>query len=230
MLIIDIEASGTNAHKHSILSIGAVDLQNPTNRFYGECKMWEAKDLRGKSLGPIETVCEHCGAKCPIGVQPQLRAHVMDEALEINGFTKEQINDTAKQTEAELVTTFMEWTHGLSDRTPAGQNVSFDRAYLEAACARAGISFDLPFRTIDAHTLGVMHMIKRGLIPPFDVEHKHSALNLDGVMNYCGIPDEPDPHNALTGAMSHAEVVSRLLFDKKLLPEFSQYEIPWHSS
>ncbi|MES2749372.1 MAG: exonuclease domain-containing protein [Patescibacteria group bacterium] len=196
MLIIDIEATGTNAHKHSILSIGAIDLQNPTNRFYGECRMWEG-------------------------------AHVMDEALVVNGFTEEQINDTSKQTEAELITTFMEWTQGLLDRTPAGQNVSFDRAYVEAACSRAGINFDLPFRTIDAHTLCYLHMLKRGITPPFDAEHKHSALNLDGVMNYCGIPDEPDPHNALTGAMSHAEVVSRLLYDKKLLPEFSQFEIPW---
>ena len=28
-------------------------------------------------------------------------------------------------------------------------------------------------------------------------------------MNYCGIPDEPDPHNALTGALSHAGVLDR---------------------
>jgi DNA polymerase III epsilon subunit-like protein len=199
MLIIDIEATGTNAEKHSIVSIGALDLQNPENRFYGECRMWEG-------------------------------AHVMDEALVVNGFTLQQINDQDKKTEAELVTEFMSWTHGLADRTPAGQNVSFDRSYLVAGCARAGIQFDLPFRTIDAHTLGYMHMISRGLTPPFDIEHKHSALNLDGVMNYCGIPDEPDPHNALTGALSHAEVVSRLLYGKKLLPEFSQFEIPWHNS
>ena len=196
MLIIDIEATGTNALKHSILSIGALDLQNPSNQFYGECQMWAG-------------------------------AHVMDEALVINGFTLEQINDSTKQTEAELITTFMEWTQGLADRTPAGQNVSFDRAYVEAACARAGINFNLPFRTIDAHTLCYLHMLERGITPPFDVVHKHSALNLDGVMNYCGIPDEPDPHNAMTGAMSHGEVVARLLYNKKLLPEFTHLEIPW---
>jgi DNA polymerase III epsilon subunit-like protein len=175
MLVIDIEATGTNAAVHSIVSIGAVDLQQPDRRFYGECTMWTG-------------------------------AHVMDDALAVNGFTMAEITDPDKQTEAELVTTFMAWTQDLIDRTPAGQNVSFDRAYLEAACARAGIRFDLPFRTIDAHTLCYLHMIKQNVIPPFDVEHKHSALNLDGVMNYCGLPDEPDPHNALTGAMSHAEV------------------------
>ena len=62
-----------------------------------------------------------------------------------------------------------------------------------------------------------------------DPEHKRSALNLDAVLNYCGIPNEPEPHNALTGAKSHAEVISRLLYDKKLLPEFEQYHIPWQS-
>jgi hypothetical protein len=50
---------------------------------------------------------------------------------------------------------------------------------------------------------------------------------MDTVLNYCGIPEEPMPHNALTGALSHAEIISRLLYDKKLLPEFSHYEIPW---
>src|SRR3989344_2748841 len=31
-------------------------------------------------------------------------------------------------------------------------------------------------------------------------------------------------------ALSNAEVTSRLLYDKKLLPEFSQFEIPWAAS
>jgi hypothetical protein len=61
--------------------------------------------------------------------------------------------------------------------------------------------------------------------PP--VQHRRSALNLDAVLNYCGIPEEPNPHNALTGALSHAEVISRLLYGRKLLPEFMQYEIPF---
>jgi hypothetical protein len=30
--------------------------------------------------------------------------------------------------------------------------------------------------------------------------------------------------------MCHAEVISRLLYDKKLLPEFDQYDIPWQTA
>ncbi len=70
-------------------------------------------------------------------------------------------------------------------------------------------------------------MVHRGVTPPFDAEHMHTALNLNAVLEYCGVPREPDPHNALTGAKCHAEVASRLLYGKGLLPEFSQYKLPW---
>ncbi len=196
MIIIDIEASGTNYEKHSIVSIGALDFSNPENRFYGECRIWE-------------------GAK------------IMDGALEVNGFSEAEVTDPTKPSEAELARSFLEWSQHMNDRTLAGQNVSFDRDSLKAACDRANLSWDLAYRTIDTHTLCWMHMVKRGLEPPIDAQHRRSALNLDVILNYCGIPEEPNPHNALTGALSHAEVIARLLHSQKLLPEFSHFEIPW---
>lgn len=196
MLILDIEASGTNYEKHSIVSIGALDLHNPTNRFYGECRIWEG-------------------------------AHIMDGALKVNGFSEAEITDMTKPSEAELIERFLLWSADLADRTLAGQNVSFDRDMLKHACDRADLNWNFAHRTLDTHTMCWMHMIKRGLTPPIDVEHRRSALNLDAVLTYCGIPEEPDPHNALTGALCHAEVTYRLLYGKKLLPEFTQFEIPF---
>ena len=194
MLVVDVEASGTEAHKHSIVSVGALDLANPTNRFYEECRIWDG-------------------------------AHVMDGALAVNGFTMEQITDPKKQTEADLVHAFMEWSKDLPEKTLAGQNVSFDRDFLKYASERAGhTEWPFAYRTIDTHTLCYMHMINRGMKPP--IMKNRSALNLDAVLNYCGIPSEPEPHNALTGALSHAEVISRLLYGRKLLPEFDQDQIP----
>ncbi len=200
MLVVDVEASGTESWKHSIVSVGALDLMHPENRFYEECRIWDG-------------------------------AHIMDEALKVNGFTREQILDPKKHSEADLAHAFLDWSKDLADRTLAGQNVSFDRDFLKAASARAGhTEWTFAYRTIDTHTLCWMHMINHGITPPIDPKHHRSALNLDAVMNYCGIPDEPEPHNALTGALSHAEVISRLLYDKKLLPEFEQFEIPWKSA
>jgi DNA polymerase III epsilon subunit-like protein len=194
MIVIDIEGSGTEYDKHSIVSIGAIDFSNPNRQFYDECRIWDG-------------------------------AHIMDEALEVNGFSEAEITDPQKKSEAEIVRAFLAWSHEVDDRTLAGQNVSFDRDFVKAAAHRAGLDWDLAHRTIDTHTLCWMHMVKRGLSVP--IEKHRSALDLDAVLRYCGIPDEPTPHNALTGAMSHAEVISRLLYDKKLLPEFTQYEIPW---
>ncbi len=195
MLVVDIEASGTEPQKHSIVSVGALDFKNPSNRFYEECRVWDG-------------------------------AHIMDEALAVNGFTKEQITDPKKQSEAELTHAFLRWSEGVEECTLAGQNVSFDRDFLKAAAERA-LHTDWPFafRTIDVHTLAYMHMIGRGIQPP--ILHRRSALDLDAAMKYVGIPEEPTPHNALTGALSHAEVISRILYGRKLLPEFSEFKLPW---
>ena len=99
---------------------------------------------------------------------------------------------------------------------------------MQNAAKRAGhTAWPFAHRIIDIHSLAWEHMIKRGLTPPLNPEKRHSALNLDAALQYCGIPEEPRPHNALTGAKCNAEVISRLLHDKKLLPEFEQFEIPW---
>ena len=194
MIIVDVEASGVDYEKHSIVSIGALEFEKPENRLYVECKIWDG-------------------------------AHFMPEALEVNGFTEAEIKDTSKKSEGEAIKDFLEWSETCDERTLVGQNVSFDRDFLRAAAERQHINWPLAYRTIDTHTLAVMHIIKRGKNVP--TTNNRSALDLDAVLNYTGIPNEPEPHNALTGALSHAEVTSRLLYDKKLLPEFEQFDIPW---
>ena len=194
MIVVDVEASGTEYSKHSMVSVGGVDFSNPSRQFYEECRIWDGADI-------------------------------MDEALQVCGFSKSEIMDPTKKSEAEITAAFFAFALEADDHTLAGQNVSFDRDFLKAAAGRAHLDWPLAYRTIDTHTLAYMHMAKRGLIPP--IEHHRSALNLDRVLNYVGIPDEPDPHNALTGALCHAEVISRLLYDVPLLPEFEQFPIPW---
>lgn len=153
-------------------------------------------------------------------------AHVMDDALAVNGFTRESITDPDKQSEADLVRSFLAWTEGVEDRTLAGQNVSFDRDFLFAATVRATHTpWPLAQRTIDTHTLAWMHMVKRGIVPP--VSDHHSALNLDALLAYCGLPAESKPHHAYRGAQCHAEVIARLVYGRKLLPDFAEYAIPF---
>lgn len=194
MIIVDVEASGTEPQRHSIVSVGAFDFDNPTNQFYDECRIWDG-------------------------------AHVMPEALAVNGFSDEEIRAPHKKTETELARAFIAWGLETTEHTFAGQNPSFDREFLRAAAARGHVDWPFAYRTIDTHTLAFMHMSKRGLAIPR--VNKRTALDLDAILRYCGIPEEPSPHNALTGALSHGEVISRLLYDRKLLPEFNRYPIPW---
>jgi DNA polymerase III epsilon subunit-like protein len=193
MIVIDIEASGVDYQKNSIVSLGALDFHTPENRIYLECQVWEG-------------------------------SHINEESLRVNGFTVEEITDNTKLTEAQLIAQFLSWADTVEDQTLAGQNVSFDRDFVRSACERAGYAYPFAHRTIDTHTLAYMHVVTHGKQVPID--KRHSALNLDAVLNYVGIPNEPEPHNALTGALSHAEVVSRLLCGEALLPEFAQYPVP----
>ena len=198
MIVLDVEGSGLDARVHSILSIGAIDLENPTNQFYDECRVWEGADIQ-------------------------------DEALAINGFSREEVLDQSRKSEAELIEAFVAWaTDRPQNRMLAAQNPSYDLEFVQAACERAGIQCPFGKRTIDVHSLVWMHMVAHNAVPPTD-KHR-SAINLDYALRYCGIPEEPRPHNALTGALCHAEVISRIAYTKKALPDFSHFDIPWQTT
>ena len=196
MIVLDIETSGLEPLRHSILSIGALDQLEPSNQFYGECCVWDGSDIQ-------------------------------DEALAINGFTRDDCFDTARAYEAELITAFVAWaTSRPQVRILAAQNPSFDLEFVQAVCARAGIACPFGKRTIDVHSLVWVHMQQRGSVAPLDTKLR-SGINLDYALRYCGIPEEPKPHNALMGAKCHTEVISRIAYTKKALPEFTHFDIPW---
>lgn len=201
MIVLDVETTGLVPSTHSIVSLGALDLDDPTNQFYEECGVWNG-------------------------------AAIDEDALRINGFALSEIEGEGargKQTEAGLIQSFIAWALDRPhDRTLAAQNPSFDLEFVQAACKRAGIECPFAKRTLDIHTLVWMHMVSRGEKPP--AKNHHSAINLDFALQYVGVPPEPKPHNALTGALCHAEVIARIAYNKKLLPDFSTFELPWETN
>ena len=50
MIVVDIEGSGVDPHKNSILSIGAVEFEHPENQFYGECRVWDETHIEPTAL------------------------------------------------------------------------------------------------------------------------------------------------------------------------------------
>lgn len=145
------------------------------------------------------------------------------ESLGVNGFTVEQCFDTNKKTLQEAMREVYEWIQPIQDKTLAGQNVYLDMYFLNDSFVRAGIDFQFKYRILDIHTIAYVDHVNRGISVP--QKNGQTNLSLSPILRYLGMPVEPRPHNALTGAMVSAEAISRLLYNKKLLKEFSQYPL-----
>lgn len=169
---VDVETTGTNPERHSLVSIGAVSIEDPTKTFYRECRIWDG-------------------------------AAVEAEALRVNGFSGMEVLDQNKLSEAEMMKEFVQWLGGTGLMMVA-HNAAFDRDFVAAACKRADISTPFSFRTIDIHSLMYMHLLRAKKDIP-----RHLSLN--AALQSFGLPREPDPHNALTGAQCNVELFNKVL-------------------
>ena len=145
-------------------------------------------------------------------------------ALEVNGFTIEEITKTDRPLPKILAKDFYEWLKPIKDKTLGGHNTGFDAGMLRVAFGSARLKWPFGFRLIDMHALAYGHMKSRGHTIP--LIHDTSAISANTVHEYVGLPREPEPHNALVGAKMEAEAMSRLLHGKSLLPEFRKYPLP----
>jgi DNA polymerase III epsilon subunit-like protein len=193
MIVLDIETTGLDPTRHSIIEVGAIDFDRPGNYFNERCQIWDGAEIDFK-------------------------------ALEINGFTLNEIQDQTIFTQKELISRFMIWTDNIEDKTIAGQNVDFDINFFNESSKRCGLNFSLGKRKVDQHSLVYAHFLKRNISPP--IKDGFSNLNSDLIMNYVGLASEPKPHRAFAGARFEAETLSRILFGRPMFDEFSRYAIP----
>lgn len=193
MIVVDVETTGLNPDRNSIVSIGALDFSNPPNQFYGECRAFDG-------------------------------AEITEEALMVNGFSREEVTDRNKQSLEDLMKKFAAWLGGVGDKTIAGENPFFDRDFLKASAKRCSINLGIGSRIVDLHSLSYSFHLKKGFaIPSKDGK---SNLGLDKTLVFVGLPEEPKPHNALVGAKMEAEAFSRLINKRILLGDFRAYPLP----
>lgn len=154
-------------------------------------------------------------------------AEVSPAALEVNGFSDEEITDPEKQSLCELMEAFLSWAADCDNKMIAGHNAAFDLQFLVASAERCGLDSNLFHkRIIDTHSLAWMHLVQsREEVP---AENGHSSLSSDFIFTYAGITEERGEHNALEDAKLTAEAISRLSYDKQLLEEYEQFPIPWN--
>jgi DNA polymerase III epsilon subunit-like protein len=161
---------------------------------------------------PTKTFYEECRVREDAYIDPK--------ALVVNGFTKTEIRDENKFSEARLIEHFAEWwkSIGFEDNIIAGHNVHFDWGFLNEAFIRNNVALLINKRILDLHSLCMASLLRRGKL----VGEIHS----DFLMSYVGLPTEPKPHNALNGALWETEALSRLTIGKNKLPQFAQYSLP----
>lgn len=127
-------------------------------------------------------------------------AIVTEIALNINGFTLEEIHDASKPSPLNLYIRFTEWANKFSDKLLAGHNIGhFDILFLEECHQRIANAGKFPFgyRTLDLHSVAFAKLGK--------------SLSHEGICDALGLPREPKPHNALAGARSERDAFKILL-------------------
>ncbi len=154
-------------------------------------------------------------------------AHIMDDSLEVNGFSRESVWDLSKQSEESLIRDFIDWFSKSENHNLAGQNPHFDLSFLIECCLRNKVEIPFARRLIDLHSVAIFHMLQSGVEVPSD--KGRSNVNSDLIMRYVGIPEEPHPHNALNGAIWEAEAFSRFFNGVYLFKQFESYPVPWKS-
>ena len=129
IITVDIETSGVDPNKNSILSIGAVSYEDPDNQFYGECRAREGSEINPKAL-EINDFTEE-------------KAH--DENLQ----TEEEL----------VKEFFSWWNKIPNPKIIAGQNIHFDWAFLKTTATMYGIEDNLGYRMIDQHSIAFAHLV-----------------------------------------------------------------------
>jgi len=210
VIVLDLETTGLQYAWSAIASIGAVDFREPGRQFYAEPRV------------PQEWDCEYEDYDGVVYTGGEVV--VAERALEVNGFTREQIHSEERKPLEEVLREFIAWCKPIRDRTIAGENPSFDRDFLRCAFGRCIPEHRIGYRTVDLHAemYGVLQVL--GIDPP--MEQRRSAINSDWTFNCVGLPKEPTPHNALYGAKMEAEAFSRVWYGRPLFQEFAEYPIP----
>ena len=150
---------------------------------------------------------------------------IVNEALEVNGFSPEEAKSKQKVSTRELIKEFDTWLQSRNVKVVAGLHVAaFDVPFLVAKAGQCDVAIRLHKRSIDLHSLAYAKMLSLGRVIP--LTDGWSVMDTDTIHPFCGLPKEPKPHNALSGAKWEAESFSRLIYGKGLFKSFARYEVP----
>ncbi len=183
IVVVDIETSGLDPYKCSVLQIGAVWLGaaplNCEDVFFADARHewwheWEAG------------------------------------AAKVHGLSRAEASDIHRPSEAVALEDLLDWLEFLpvpGRLILAGMNPAFDLSFLRRAARDSDqtprLEGLLSHRTLDMHTLALAKCVAEGEDP--------DGLHTDAIYEMLGMKREPRPHEALTGARMEGQAIRRLL-------------------
>lgn len=144
----------------------------------------------------------------------ELEAH--PKALEVNGFTEEEIRSKDRTEMPKTLKAFANWATGADDMILGGWNGTFDYRFLAAEFTRHDIRWPFKYRVVDIQTIAYTVMrIRDNWTPMHDGV---STVGLNYTLKWLGMEPEAEPHNALTGAQANVDVLMALTKMIQIVP------------
>jgi DNA polymerase III epsilon subunit-like protein len=149
---------------------------------------------------------------------------VNPESLVVCNITEEYIRDKNKKSQKELITEFFEWVKKSKINVAICQGPQMDWAFLKAKAFKYELEFPFDWRAFDLHSIAAFKYFE--LNNKLYLDNNHSAMSLSRIIEFCGMIDRRDAHNALEDAELTAECFSRIFYGKKLLEKYDEYAMP----
>lgn len=199
-IVVDIETSGLSLEKSGIWQIGAIDL-NTMEEFFEEC-----------SIDDDDKVVNTPDARKTFE--------------EVTGKTEEDVRDKNKQSQKEMLEKFFKWVGEKKFKNLVCQNPQFDMSFFWVRREKYGLNRPFGYRAFDLHTIAQLKFYELNKKFSINEEKGKSDLDLSNILKFCGFPEDPrKAHNALEDAKLTAECFSRLIYGKKLFPEYTEFKI-----
>ncbi len=145
-------------------------------------------------------------------------------ALEITNKTEEQLRDSNTQSQTQLLINFFEWVNKINIKMSICQNPAFDLSFIKIKAKKYNLTYPFHHRSLDLHS--VAQTIQFKTKQKFKILDNKSDMGLSNILEFVGMSDNRNAHNALEDAKLTAECFSRLIYNKNLLEEYSQFKIP----
>ena len=213
--VVDIEATSLDTRRGAIASVGMVAFKDGAlRRFYRVFRPFAGAKIDRSALAVCGFTLKQLNNKC--------------DCKGGEGHCKNPEHAHSPRKVPAYISKFMQENRC---HTIAGQNPAFDTGYLNAYFERYKRFNFMSHRTLDLHSVAYGRIAEKGIAVPVStikaggITYLRNDLSATRLYGMIGMPTEPKPHNALTGAIFEFEALCRLIYRKQVLNEFRGYPL-----